>query len=641
MPLSVTGVTVTSHPVFFQQNSLSNQILWFLILFIFYVPVGHAIDQIEIHAGGLQFDDQHANNVSVHIDLSSDEKIPFTARAEAFNRTLDLSGQLHDKNWQVNTRIQDPPGKLLNDISTVVPLKLDHSLDGDVLIKLRLSGSTDTPEIIRARYGIELTGITGEVPDHLLAFEGMDLHADGDITSRKGIMNGNVDLRYTGGLIAIGDVLLEPLAGNITFTSNFTLGSQSIRLRRLRLSDPGGLTLLAPESTINLDDPLSAHSARIQLSLDNLTHIYKNWLQPLTYGTLFEDLELEGKGELTVDIEDRAINKLGIHLADMTMVDNAERLALYDFSFNLNAEDNLNKGNMQFNWQQAEIFRLLTGQTHASFDIQDQKISIEEPFRIPFYDGELKVFKLSLAGLYEDDPQVEFDGILTPVSLSAISQALQWPALSGSLSGVIPAVRYDKSGLQMDGILLARAFDGTFKIRNLKVGELFSPVPHLNADFSVDNLDLAKLTQTFDFGRIEGKLSGYIGGLQMTAWEATQFDAFFFTPEDDPGPHIISQRAVDNITSLSGSGLGNILSRSYLRVFENFRYDKLGIGCRLRNNVCQMNGIEAASGSAYYIVKSGFLPPRLDIIGYSREVDWPDLLGRLDRVMSDNALLIQ
>ena len=155
------------------------------------------------------------------------------------------------------------------------------------------------------------------------------------------------------------------------------------------------------------------------------------------------------------------------------------------------------------------------------------------------------------------------------------------------------------------------------------------------------NLDLQQLTRTFDFGRIEGRLSGYIAGLNMLAWKANAFDAFFFTPEHDDSRHIISQRAVNNLTSLSGSDIGSVLSRSYLRFFENFRYDKLGVSCVLRNNICRMNGIEATSGSGYYIVKSGLLPPRLDIIGYSHEVDWNDLLGRLERVMSDNAPVIQ
>ena len=216
-----------------------------------------------------------------------------------------------------------------------------------------------------------------------------------------------------------------------------------------------------------------------------------------------------------------------------------------------------------------------------------------------------------------------------------------WPPLTGSISGVIPSVRYDRDGLKVDGVLLARAFDGTFKIEHLQLSDLLGPLPRLSADFSVQQLDLDQLTRTFDFGRIEGKMSGYIAGLEMVAWQAQSFDAFFFTPEDDEGPHIISQRAVDNITSLSGSDIGSVLSRSYLKFFENFRYERLGIGCRLRNNVCLMNGIEAASGASYYIVKGGWMPPRLHIIGYSHEVDWPDLVSRLERVMSDNAPVIQ
>ena len=136
-------------------------------------------------------------------------------------------------------------------------------------------------------------------------------------------------------------------------------------------------------------------------------------------------------------------------------------------------------------------------------------------------------------------------------------------------------------------------------------------------------------------------MSGRINEMEMVAWEPYSFDAYFYTPLDDESRHVISQRAVDNLTSLSGSDIGSVLSRSYLRFFENFRYERLGISCILRDNVCQMNGIESADGSAYYIVKSGFLPPRLDIIGYSHDVDWPDLKNRLQRVVSENAPIIQ
>jgi hypothetical protein len=49
-----------------------------------------------------------------------------------------------------------------------------------------------------------------------------------------------------------------------------------------------------------------------------------------------------------------------------------------------------------------------------------------------------------------------------------------------------------------------------------------------------------------------------------------------------------------------------------------------------------MGGVaDLASGNGYYLVQGRTLPPRLDIIGYSREVDW---LSLLDRLRVDGAL---
>ena len=71
------------------------------------------------------------------------------------------------------------------------------------------------------------------------------------------------------------------------------------------------------------------------------------------------------------------------------------------------------------------------------------------------------------------------------------------------------------------------------------------------------------------------------------------------------------------------------LSRGFMRFFEDFGYQRLGIRCRLENDVCHMDGVEPAPDGGYYLVKGSLLPPRLDVIGFNREVDWPSLLNRL------------
>ena len=58
----------------------------------------------------------------------------------------------------------------------------------------------------------------------------------------------------------------------------------------------------------------------------------------------------------------------------------------------------------------------------------------------------------------------------------------------------------------------------------------------------------------------------------------------------------------------------------------------IGIGCRLANEVCAMSGLSHSDGSqannAFTIVQGAGLP-RLDVVGFNRNVDWPTLVERL------------
>ncbi|MDO7667638.1 MAG: hypothetical protein MUQ39_04530, partial [Pseudomonadota bacterium] len=210
------------------------------------------------------------------------------------------------------------------------------------------------------------------------------------------------------------------------------------------------------------------------------------------------------------------------------------------------------------------------------------------------------------------------------ISMESLSAALGWPLLHGKLSGVIPKVSYFNQQLQVDGALMVKLFEGTTVIRDLRLDKPFGALPQLHANIDLTGLDLEILTQTFDFGKITGKLDGRLSDLRLSNWQPVQFDAYFATPEGDKSQRRISQKAIDNLSQIGG-GVGGILSRSFLRFFEDFSYQKLGLNCILRNEICAMSGVgEAKQG--YYIVKGGGLPPRINVVGYTWQVDWPDLI---------------
>jgi len=91
---------------------------------------------------------------------------------------------------------------------------------------------------------------------------------------------------------------------------------------------------------------------------------------------------------------------------------------------------------------------------------------------------------------------------------------------------------------------------------------------------------------------------------------------------------------VENITALGGSGAGAALQRSFLRIFESFGYERIGLGCELHNEICTMSGVDG-EGEIYTIVQGGGIPA-ITVMGYNRKVDWTELLSRLERVMQEN-----
>jgi hypothetical protein len=126
----------------------------------------------------------------------------------------------------------------------------------------------------------------------------------------------------------------------------------------------------------------------------------------------------------------------------------------------------------------------------------------------------------------------------------------------------------------------------------------------------------------------------------MEAWEPIAFDAAFATPRDDSSRHRISQKAIDNLSNIGGGGVGNAVSQSFLQLFKEFPYDRLGISCRLEHGVCLMDGVAPSEGG-YYIVKGRLLPPRIDVIGYAGRVDWESLLARLKAAISSGGATVQ
>ena len=75
-----------------------------------------------------------------------------------------------------------------------------------------------------------------------------------------------------------------------------------------------------------------------------------------------------------------------------------------------------------------------------------------------------------------------------------------------------------------------------------------------------------------------------------------------------------------------------MLSRGFLRFFDDFAYARIGLTCRLAGGVCLMGGLEPSRDGQGYVLVKGRLLPRIDVNGYAREVDWDTLVEQLKSV---------
>jgi hypothetical protein len=292
----------------------------------------------------------------------------------------------------------------------------------------------------------------------------------------------------------------------------------------------------------------------------------------------------------------------------------------------------------RLSWHGAQLYSLDFGAGSLEVLLQNRELLLLTPLEVSVLDGSVRLSRLEAQDLGSARQRVEADLLLSPISLQRVSDRLAWLPLAGSISGSFPRLVFTDGRLAVNDDLELDLFDGKVVVSSLELEQPFGVIPVLRADLALRGIDLELLTRALSFGSIEGRLDGDVSGLVLEGWRPVAFDAVLATPLDDPSRHRISQRAVDNLASLGGANA--VLSSTFLRIFREFSYDRLGLSCRLSAGVCEMGGV-APAAQGYYIVKGGGLPPRVNVVGFNTRVDWNTLLERLKAVASTEGPVVR
>ena len=552
-----------------------------------------------------------------------------------------LHASLGDKGWSVRGELHDVAIEGLLQLARILGVTPPVvAASGSISGSVRASGADSLRSMTAT---LKVSGLTANNTAGSLATEKLSLAVEADV---ERMMQG---WRWrTHVASGAGQAYAEPVF--------LDFGVHAIDLRAQgNYADDGVLSLttfaiehqqvLSATGSARLDfsAPQPVRDLALEVKSLQFPGAYDSYLQPLLLDTNFKSLTTSGRLAGSVKVARGLPQAFDFRFDAINVDDGARNLVLDNLrgewhwvddvaapASETDAPAALQVAASHLQWTGGAMLNLDLGASAIKFSTRGRQFRLLEPTRVPLLDGaiELESFRVRNAG----EPAVAFivDATIQPIGAQRLARAFGWPEFGGSVAGAISKLRMRDGVITLGTTLRAKVFDGDVTISDLRLEQPFGKWPRLTSSIGLDNLDLELVTGAFSFGRITGRLSGAINGLQLFNWQPVAFDASLHTPDGDRSPHRISQRAVENIGSIGGGGAGitQALSSGFLRFFEDFNYDRIGISCRLRNEICQMDGVAPAPHGGYYLVK-GKGVPRIDVIGGAHRVDWPRLVQQL------------
>ena len=539
---------------------------------------------------------------------------------------ISVEGVVQHGQYSVDLKFARKELETLKGLDSLLP-ELNWLSRGYIDAGLKFQQPPDGPPLITVQLGIGNIGF--DSPDGRFAAEA--LYVDVKVSALLSEWS-SPDIT---GVIRSGELLIDDLyrdfsGGGMEFALKPEWRDGITDIRSIRLTDNHSFNV---EGRAVLDsrtdsDPWKVEISRLDLEFPGA---YERYIEPVAAAWTLNGLAVTGRIAWSGQWSGGEFTSGDLGITDLSIVDTQRRrFAVTGLDARMRPGDHAFDSRLA--WRGLLLGRINLGQGEVALDSEPGKFAIVQPLVLDVLDGQLNLHELSVvlpggSGDVAGDPDIHLRADLAELDMEQLTAAFGWPTFSGKISGQIPGVRFEDGVLDIEGEILVNVFDGLLTLEDLRIERPFGVLPSLAANVEAENLDLELLTSTFSFGRISGRIDGYVRDLRMLDWKPVAFDAWLGTPQNQKGSKGISRQAVNHLTTLGGGSATTALTSPVMRLFNNFSYKRLGLGCRMENNVCEVRGV--AEDDVSVLIMEGAGVPKITIRVFNRSVDWPQLLAQL------------
>ncbi|KPK29064.1 MAG: hypothetical protein AMK69_07945, partial [Nitrospira bacterium SG8_3] len=203
------------------------------------------------------------------------------------------------------------------------------------------------------------------------------------------------------------------------------------------------------------------------------------------------------------------------------------------------------------------------------------RLSVTSSTFIKVPGGKIELGPVMGKDLYRSQRSLKTSLSLDAFKLDPLLTDIWNQPMTGTLEGRLDPVFFEGKALRTEGNLMARLFGGEILISGVAASGLFTPTPLLKLNAEWQDLSLEDLTGDTPFGKIEGRLMGFVRDLEIAYGQPQRFNLLLETVKKKGVRQKMSQKAVDSISQIGGGqspfmGVAGIMTS----FFEEFPYEK-------------------------------------------------------------------